>query len=133
MKAISTLTEAKQHVKNAWVAALVIAGITLAFSIAGMSGFESLGFNAWTLTDVALTLGLAYGIFRYNRASAVIMLLYYIISQGLLAVQLQKPPSVLAVLFVYCFFQGIRGTFAYHQLKGQAIDQPIASSGKPIS
>jgi hypothetical protein len=131
MKTISTLTEAKQYTRTGWLAALLVAGITLAVSIAGMAGFKFLNFGAWTLIDVGLSLGLAYGISRYSRASAVIMLIYYAIGQILVMVQLQKPPNLVSLVFILCFFQGIRGTFAYHRLN-QPKKQPLEQTSEPV-
>lgn len=120
MKAISTLTEAKQHVRTGWIAALLVTGISLAFSIAGMAGAKLLNFGAWTLLDVGLSLGLAYGIFRYSRVCAVVMLAYYGVSQITTVVVSQQTPSLLAVVFFACFWRGIRGVFAYHRLNKTA-------------
>lgn len=120
MKAISTLTEAKQHAKTGWIAALLVAGITLALSIAGMAGTKVLSFGAWTLLDVVLSLGLAYGMARYSRVCAVIMLVYYAASQIITIVQLQRAPNLLGIVLIACFWQGIRGTFAYHRLNRQS-------------
>src|SRR3546814_16243452 len=47
-----------------------------------MSGTEMLGFSAWELFDVALILGLAFGIYKKSRTCAVLMLAYFIVAKS---------------------------------------------------
>ena len=107
-----------KKIKYAWVAALFSAGITLTFTLIAMSGTEILGFSAWELLDVALILGMAFGIYKKSRTCAVLMFLYFIASKILIMAETCKPTGILvALLFAYFYWQGISGTFAYHKLK----------------
>jgi hypothetical protein len=124
---VKTLTDAKNKVKVAWVAAFGVAGMTLALIASNMaSGNEiaGVGSPAWTLIDVMLTLIFGVGIYRYSRWCAVLMFAYYSIDKLITIFVLKQTPSVLAIVFLVCFFQGIQGTFVYHRLKRQA-EAPI--------
>lgn len=109
-----------KKIKYGWVAALFSAGVTLVVTIIAMTGTEILGFSAWELIDVALILGLAFGIYKKSRTCAVLMLIYFIISKILIMVETGKPIGIpMALVFGYFFWQGVSGTFAYHKLKKQ--------------
>src|SRR3546814_18215970 len=73
--------EILKKIKLGWVAALFSAGVTLAVTLLAMSGTEMLGFSAWELFDVALILGLAFGIYKKSRTCAVLMLAYFIVAK----------------------------------------------------
>jgi hypothetical protein len=110
--------EILKKIKNGWVAALISAVMTLGVTLIAMSGTAVLGFSAWELIDVALILGLAFGIYKKSRTSAVIMLVYFVASKILIMVESGKPTGLLmGMVFVYFYWQGVVGTFAYHTLK----------------
>lgn len=107
-----------KKIKHAWVAALISASITLLVTVLAMSGTQILGFSAWELLDVGLILGLALGIYKKSRTCAVLMLAYFIISKIILMVESGKPSGIgLALVFIYFYWQGVSGTFAYHKIK----------------
>jgi hypothetical protein len=123
---VKTLTDAKKKTKTAWVAALGVAGITLALALSNMAT-DTKVFNgvssAFLFVDVILSLSLAFGIYRYSRWCAVGMFTYYCIDKLIQIAVLKSTPPWIAIIFLYCFFQGIQGTFAYHRLKQQATEQ----------
>ena len=105
-----------KKIRQAWIAALISAGITCIFSVLGMVGVGSLGFGAGNLLDVALMLGLAYGIRRNSRVCAVLMLVYFLISKYLMfKASGQFSGGIMAVIFMWFYAQGIVGTFEYHK------------------
>ncbi|MGH8025172.1 MAG: hypothetical protein ACREO0_00450 [Pseudoxanthomonas sp.] len=107
-----------KKIKHGWVAALFSAGITLLVTLIAMSGTDILGFSAWELIDVALILGLAFGIYKKSRTCAVFMLVYFIISKIVLMAESGQPTGIpMALVFGYFFWQGVSGTFAYHKFK----------------
>ena len=70
--------------------------------------------------DVFLVAGLTYGIYRRNRYAAVGMLVYFIVSKILMFAEGGRPSGVIwALLFLYLYVQGVRGTFQYHKLAKQ--------------
>lgn len=110
--------EIAKKIKNAWCAALFSASVTLIFVILAISGNSVLGISAWESLDVVLILGLAYGIYKKSRTCAVAMLVYFIGAKIILFSQTGSASGLaLAVVFVYFYFNGILGTFAYHRLK----------------
>jgi serine/threonine-protein kinase len=68
------------------------------------------------LIDVALILGLTYGIYRKSRVCALLMLVYFLISKLIMIEHDSKGSGlVMAVIFLYYYVQGVLGTFAYHK------------------
>jgi len=113
------IEKAKKAIKTAWILALVSGGINLIFIflLKNLEGEQTINFGLWNLIDVLLVFGLAFGIYKKCRVCAVIMFAYFLINQlniSLSAVMITNIP--LALVFLYYFFQGIRGTFYYHKL-----------------
>lgn len=112
-------------IKGAWIAALVSAGITFVITLLAIFGTPLLGFSGWELIDVAFVLGMAFGIYKKSRTCAVLMFIYFIISKVLLTIStgaILGLPIALAFLFLY--WQGVAGTFAYHKLKKEHLVAP---------
>jgi len=117
--------EIGKQIKSAWVAACISGVVTLVMTLIAMAGVDFLDFDAWNLVDVALIVGLAFGIYKRSRVCAVTMLVYFVASKILIMVQTEKPTGlVLGLIFGYFFWQGIRGTFAYHKLKSAVAPMP---------
>jgi lysylphosphatidylglycerol synthetase-like protein (DUF2156 family) len=104
---LSIPPEIAKHIKNAWVAACIFGAITLVVALLAI---------AWTrLIDVALIFGLALGIYKKSRTCAILMLVYFIVSNIMLYHKNSDPSRiVMAVIFIYYFWFGIVGTFRYH-------------------
>jgi hypothetical protein len=110
----------RKKIKNAWVAAVISGSITLVVTLVAMSGTDILGFSAWELVDVGLIFLLAFGIYQRSRACAVAMLAYFVLSKIFIMVESGRPSGIpLAIVFIYFFWQGVSGTFAYHKLKSR--------------
>jgi hypothetical protein len=104
-----------KKIRNAWVAGLISAGITLVFTLLAVSGTRLIGFGAWQLLDVALILALAFGIYRKSRVCAIVMFVYFVASKIMLISQTGNASGiVMALIFLYYYALGIQGTFAYH-------------------
>jgi serine/threonine-protein kinase len=109
-----------KKIKHGWVAALFVAGVILVITLVVMSGTEIIGFSAWKLFDVALILGLAFGIYKKSRVCAVLMLVYFIAFKILIMAETGRPSGIpMALVIAYFFWQGVSGTFAYHKFKKQ--------------
>jgi hypothetical protein len=107
----------RRRITGAWVAAIVSGSTTLVVTLIAMSCTEILGFSSLELFDVALIFGLAFGIYKKSRTSAVAMLIYFVASKIVLSIESGVLPGiVLSVVFVYFSWQGVSGTFAYHRL-----------------
>jgi len=106
-----------KKIKNGYIAGLVSAAMTLVVTLIAMSGTAMLGFSAWQLIDVALILGLTFGMYKKSRACAAIMLIYFITSKVLIMMDTGKANGVvMGLLFAYFYGQCVMGTFAYHKL-----------------
>ena len=109
--------EVLQKIRNAWIACLISLAMTLLLTVIAISGSSIAGYSAWQLLDVALVAGLAFGIYRKSRACAVVMFIYFLISKILVVVETgQASGLVMGVVFLYFYWQGVVGTFAYHRL-----------------
>ncbi len=115
-----TQEAALKHIKQAWVAGIISAGITLLVILVAASGstvFAKLGVDWWSLIDVVTVLGLSFGLYKKSRICAVLLFVYFVGSKIILWATMGNVRGVtMAILFGYFFFQGIRGTFAYHSL-----------------
>ena len=112
-----------KHIKYAWVAGVISGSMTLLLIVVAASGstlVAELGVDWWSLIDVVAILGLSLGIYKKSRVCALLMFIYFVGSKIILWATMGNVRGVpLAILFGYFFFQGIRGTFAYHSLSEQ--------------
>jgi uncharacterized membrane protein YjgN (DUF898 family) len=120
-----TATGAEAKIRNAWMAGSISAVVTLVASLLPLFGISLAGFNLWNLTDFLLIAGLAFGISRRSRVCALLMLAYFVISKVMLIVRTGNVASlVVGALFAYFYFEGVRGTFAWHRLANAETPQP---------
>lgn len=114
------LVQIEKHIKNAWIAGIFSAVITFIYSIIGSFNeavrFEY-GIDMWSLLDVALVLGLTYGVYKKNRYSALGLLIYFVVSKIIMvATTGQFSGGIVSLLFIYFYFQGTKATFQLHKL-----------------
>lgn len=115
------LESANRAIKAAWVMALISAGVSVTLTVVYASGGTIADIDFWNWVDIVVLLGGAVGIYMKSRVSAGAVLIYYTASKliaWLTAGALIGVP--MSLIFIYFFFQGFRGTMAYHQLKEQA-------------
>jgi len=130
------IDKAESKVKGAWMAGVASGTVTLVFTLVAMKK------NVWDFTisnlgDVLLIYTAAFGIYRKNRACAILMLVYFLVAKVLIWMRLAMItdlPEVVWVgyllfsaLFFYFFFEGLRGTFAWHRLEREAKAKRAAS------
>ena len=122
-----SIEESRRHVRNACVAGLVSAGVTLVLSVGGLFGF-----TLWELVDAVLIVGLTYGIWKFSRICAVVMLAYFVIGRVMLWAQTGMPRSIgllVALVFIYFYGQAVRATFGYHKTRrSSTAAEPTGSS-----
>jgi len=120
------LATAEKHIKRAWIVGTISGSLTLLLLlIASLSDdfLPQLGLDLWSLIDVALIFGLAYGIYRKSRTCAIILFGYFIISKIFMMIEMGQVGSLaISLLFLYFLFQGIRGSWAYHRLQPPTVD-----------
>jgi serine/threonine-protein kinase len=129
-EALRVPAEVLTKIRNAWVAGCISGCITLIITLLAISGTSVLGFDAWELIDVALIFGLAFGIYRKSRVCAVSMLVYFVAAKILIIKETgQASGAILALIFIYYYWQGIVGTFQYHKFVERM--RPATSSKLP--
>jgi hypothetical protein len=104
------LKKANNQIKTAWITGTISGVMTL---------LGTLFLNIPDLfIDVVLTFGLSFGIYKKSRICAVIMFGYFIFSKILLWEILKGDPLglIVSIAFIYFFWQGVQGTFAYHKI-----------------
>jgi hypothetical protein len=115
------LEAADKKIRTAWILGIISTVVTLLATIAGMVSPDiatQIGFSAWNILDVFLLGGLTFGIFKKNRTCAIVMFVYFIISK-IIQFSAGVPNItgiVVAALFGYGYFEGIRGTSAYQSI-----------------
>lgn len=122
---VDSLEAAKQAAYQGRAAAILVAVITTAFILISIAFGGSLGagmpqVDAWAFWDVGLFVAIAFGIHKLSRVAAVAGLLIYLAEQILMRAanpSMSASGIAVAVCFVLAFVNGIRGTFAYHQLR----------------
>lgn len=106
--------EAKLDTKRAGYAALILAGLDIGL----LPDADKAGSPEWwILGDIAVVLGLAYGIYRFSRTCAVIMCIYYLAVFILMIHSTGITFLILRGIFLYYFARGAQATFEYHRLK----------------
>ncbi|MEJ2354306.1 MAG: hypothetical protein P8Y62_00125 [candidate division WOR-3 bacterium] len=113
------IEQAKKAIKISWILALVSGGITLIFGIFSKYIQDTVPINAnlGLVLDALIVFGLAFGIYKKSRICAVIMFVYFLNSQFRFTINSRTISNIpLALVFLFYFYQGIRGTFSYHKL-----------------
>jgi hypothetical protein len=112
------LKKANQEIKNAWVAGTFCSTATLILTLLSVFGVNIVpGVDLSALLDVGLGCGLSFGVYKKNRACAVILFTYFVANKIYIWSQTNTLQGLyLAVILGVCFFQGITGTFSYHKL-----------------
>lgn len=110
-----------KKIRNGWIAAIVSGVMTLAaVGLAVTMGSGGL-FNAWNLLDVVLIFFLAFWIYKRSRVAATTMFIYFLISKIIVIAETgQASGGLIALIFLYFYFQAIVGTFQYHKLRTAA-------------
>ena len=118
------LSEALKNIRYGYIAALVSAGITVVLNFLQFdAGDVNLFSDPVVLYDVIIILLLAFGIYKKSRVCAIAMLIYFILGkifqfQEYASYGIDTPPStyLVALVFIYFYFQAVRGTIAYHKI-----------------
>lgn len=118
------LASAKKAIRQGAVAGFISAGITLIIVSIAVLGHGAGVLQTWNdpinFLDVVLILGLAFGVLRRSRTSAILLLLYFILAKILLFNEGgggRGGAIVMAIIFIYFFGRAVLGTFAYHRIR----------------
>jgi hypothetical protein len=113
--------EAKHDIKRAVSAAVIVAGLDVVVLVLRLCGIPIPGVNVWILLDVAVVVGLAYGIYRFSRTCAILMLIYYLTVFISLFGKTRILGLVTRGVFLYFFGRGVQAMFTYHKLNKRMI------------
>lgn len=104
--------EANNAIKSAWIAGIIVGVIILAVSL-----IPNTPFGLWGLIEAFIYFSLTFGVYKKNRACAVIFFIYFVSFKIFQLIALGEwKPGLLALVISIFLFQGIRGTFAYHKI-----------------
>jgi hypothetical protein len=117
------IKKAIKHIKTAWIAGITIGSLLIIFSIIFLLTEEKPIYGLYITIYSLLIIGisvttfiLSYGIYKKSRVCAIIMLISYV-SKALESIIAGSVGNALIFIIIsYFFFQGVRGTFAYHRL-----------------
>lgn len=112
-------------IKAAAIAGVISGCITLLLTLIATFVQDVTGFiDAWTFLDVLLIFGLTFGIYKKSRSCAVVMLVYFVCSKIYVYMATGKALGLFfTAIFLYYYFRGVQGTFAYHKLRKQHLRQ----------
>lgn len=124
---IDSLESARETANQGfWAAILVAVFTTIMVLVTSQTGsMDNLPpMNAWSFIDVGIYVAIALGIRKMSRIAAVCGLLLYSIDRIYLWSQTGANGSVvLSIFFMLAFIHGVRGTFAYHRLRRQSLQE----------
>jgi hypothetical protein len=125
---IQTAREAAQQGFWAAIAVAVITSIAILAAMALGGALGPLDLGVWAFIDVGIYVAIAIGIRRMSRVAAVLGLVLYIANRIYLWAVLGARPAGIAMtaILVIALLNGVRGTFAYHRLRKQGIEETLA-------
>ena len=121
-------------IKAAGICGVISTAITLVATLVALSkgnySLSGVSISVLTFIDVILMAGLTLGIFLKNRPCALLMFLYFVVSKyiqwsaQIRLSQVNIAGLVIGLIFLYYYFHGVRGTFAYQKLKKEEAELP---------
>ncbi len=120
--------KALKYIKSAWTTAIACSLITLlGIIISILANSDFLGLDLYSLVDVVLLLGLAFGVYKKSRVCAVILFTYFILDKlyMLSSGAINSGSIIVSIAFGTWFFQGIIGTIHYHKNKKIEINEDL--------
>ena len=125
MKFQYNLDDATHDIKQASIAAFLSAAMsTLVIVVAIVTSAEG-AFGPFAdpinFIDVALVVACGVGLRFYSRTAAVTLVIYFILAKIFIMLENGRPSGLLfTMIWLYFYWKGIRGTFAYHRLRKEA-------------
>src|SRR4029079_5710780 len=94
--------------------------LTTVFILIALGGMPIRGMNAWSFLDVAVMIGLTFGVYRRSRVCAILLLAFFVLNKIIMWAQAGTPTGwPLAIAFGWAYYQGVMGTFEYHRWKDE--------------
>ena len=121
-----------KRIRNGWLAGVVSTAITVVFTVISMLGSRILDLDAYAFIDVAIMLGLSYGVYRKSRVCALLMFAFFTLNKLIMWTNAGTPTGLpLSLVFFFMFGQGVVGTFQYHRVARAARAELRATSPEP--
>lgn len=113
-----TPEQAKKHLRNAGLAGCILAALTFLGCAAAALTNQTIDFNRWTSLTISIILTI--WIFKGSRTASTWMFLWYLLQRLIrFAIFLPSWADIIALVFLYFFFQGARASFALHSINKQ--------------
>jgi len=131
---VSDKNGAEKAIMSGFVAAAFVACVTAAIALVSIFLHKPiLGIDGFGLVDATIFAAIGFGIYRKSRSSAVLGLVVYLVERIYMTVTngASSSAGVMTIILSLAFVHGIRGTFAYRKLSGQAsIEHAPLTSGE---
>ncbi len=122
-----TPAQITRSIRLGWGGAALSATATLLFTFI-ISSVADTPLIVWAVSSAVVTAALGFGVYRRSRSAAVTLLVLFLISRIWYYLQTGSLGSpLLSIIFLYCFIEGVRGTFAHHR----ALTSGVVQSGAP--
>ena len=116
---ITDIKSAESAIKKGWIAGLSFGFYLLLLTVLAITGNTFIPNNGFTFTsfiDVFLVIGLSYGIFRKNRACAILLMAYVYLPHLIALFQSEKSNfSLLEIGLLYFLSLAVLGTINYYK------------------
>ena len=119
-----TPAQIKRSIQLGWGAAAISAMTTILFTFFfTRAGLLDRPLVVWAISSALVTALLGYGVYRRSRRAAITLLVMFLISRIWFYVQTGSLGSpLLSIIFLYCFVEGVRGTFADHRSAARGVE-----------
>lgn len=115
-----TTEEANNFVKDATIAGVVVLGVNILLTAIYSTGAGIAHLDWWNIADLVILAVLTYGIYKRNFWSALLMLIYYVLSVAIVSIESKALMGVPMLLIMgYFFWRGVVGTRYLHQFHAQ--------------
>ncbi|WP_417384036.1 hypothetical protein [Gimesia sp.] len=119
------LDDAVRDANQASIAAFIAAAVSGLLIVAAMASSADGPLGQFAdpvnLIDVALVVACGVGLRFYSRTAAITLVIYYILAKIIMMLEEGRPSGLLfTFIWLYFYWKGIRGSFAYHRLRKEA-------------
>ena len=117
---INDLESCEKAIRNGGIAAMISAGITAIFAVAGFftsSSNKDLAYllDPWMTVDVVLIIVLGVFVFRKSRVASTLLVLYFAVSKAIMWYDMGKAQGLLlSIIFFLYYFTAMRGTYIWY-------------------
>jgi len=110
-----TPAQITRSIRLGWGGAALSAIATLLFAFI-LSSVATPPLILWAVASALITGALGYGVYRRSRGAAVALLVLFLLSRIWYYLQTRSLGSpLLSIIFLYCFLEGVRGSFAHYK------------------